>query len=103
MYQTQTEMTLDEVLTDPLIRAVMRADGVQMAEFKSQMQAAASAIRQKQAARASSRQTSSRAAAFRQPEGSFAEEGLFAGRKRRLLAMIQPPGGANDALCVGCH
>jgi len=98
MYQTQTDLTLNEVLTDPLIRAVMRADGVQMAEFKSLLHTAASAIRQKQAAR----EPSGRAPA-RQPEAGFAEEGLFAGRKRRLLAMIKPPGGANDAMCVGCY
>ncbi|WEZ82321.1 hypothetical protein P6U16_14315 [Rhizobium sp. 32-5/1] len=51
MYQAQTDLTLNEVLTDPLIRAVMHADGVQMAEFKSLLQTAARGIRQREPAK----------------------------------------------------
>ena len=97
MYQSQTEMTLDEVLTDPLIRAVMRADGVQMAEFKSLLQAAAKGIRQRQ-----SQQKTDRAPSW-QTESSSVEEGLFAGRKRHLLAMIKPPAMGTEAMCAGCY
>jgi hypothetical protein len=93
MYQAQTDLTLNEVLTDPLIRAVMRADGVQMADFKSLLQTAARGIRQREPAKAPTRQA----------EAGSMEESLFAGRKRRLLAMIKPPGGASDAMCVGCY
>lgn len=93
MYQAQTDLTLNEVLTDPLIRAVMRADGVQMAEFKSLLQTAASAIRQRQTDKSYSRQE----------ETGSVEEGLFAGRKRRLLAMIKPPTVGTDAMCAGCY
>ncbi len=93
MYQAQTDLTLNEVLTDPLIRAVMRADGVQMAEFKSLLHTAAGRLRQREPAKATTRQADA---------GSM-EESLFAGRKRRLLAMIKPPGGATDAMCAGCY
>ena len=48
MHQANSDLTITEVLTDPMIRAVMRADGVTTNEMKTLLYSAASALRQTQ-------------------------------------------------------
>ncbi|WP_425965007.1 hypothetical protein [Rhizobium nepotum] len=44
MKHTTDEMTLAEIFGDPLIRAVMRADGVGLDDFKESMYSAATSL-----------------------------------------------------------
>lgn len=75
MNQANTDLTLDEVLSDPMIRAIMRADGVTSSEFKTLLFSAASALRH-----AEPSVGGTKAHALK----------LLSAPKRRLLSMVHP-------------
>ncbi|KQY13720.1 hypothetical protein [Rhizobium sp. Root482] len=81
MHQPNSDLTISEVLTDPLIRAVMRADGVTTNEMKTLLYSAASALRQTQPGTTSARSHS---------------VNLLAAPKRRLLSMVHPLAARSD-------
>lgn len=85
MNPANTDMTLDEVLNDPMIRAVMRADGVTSSEFKTLLFSAASALRH---AEPSIGGTKAHAAK------------LLAAPKRRLLSMVHPLAVRSRGPCI---
>ncbi|XUY29148.1 hypothetical protein RMR21_019065 [Agrobacterium sp. rho-8.1] len=75
MNHTTDELTLTEVFCDPLILAVMRADGVALNEFKELMYSAARALKKQDVTA---------------PVGKFRTPGLAASSNRTLVANIQP-------------
>jgi hypothetical protein len=87
MNMAHDDLTLNEVLTDPLIRAVMRADGVTSSEFKTLLYSAANALEH----------------AKPEPGGARTHAAkLLAAPKRRLLAMVHPLSVRADQACVAC-
>lgn len=82
MHQANSDLTITEVLTDPMIRAVMRADGVTTNEMKTLLYSAASALRQTQPGSVSANHTAN----------------LLAAPKRRLLSMVHPLASRSDLL-----
>jgi len=76
--------TLAELLSDPLTRAVMRADGVTSSEFKTLLYSAANALRHA----APSNGTKAHAAK------------LLAAPKRRLLSMVHPLAVRSSGPCM---
>lgn len=74
MNQNTDEMTLDEIFGDPLILAVMRADGLALNEFKELMYSAAKALK--------ARDGTSLVAKFQPPD--------HAASAKRLVATMQP-------------
>ncbi|OLP59189.1 hypothetical protein BJF93_04625 [Xaviernesmea oryzae] len=86
MNQAHDDLTLEEVLTDPMIRMMMRADGVTTSEMKTLLYSAASAMRG-----AENHEGGARAAAHR----------LMTAPKRRLLAMVHPLAMRGE-MCMAC-
>lgn len=86
MNQAYDDLTLDEVLSDPMIRIMMRADGVTTSEIKTLLYSAASALRSAQP-----QEGGARAAAHR----------LMTAPKRRLLSMVHPL-AARGEMCMAC-
>ena len=83
MHQANSDLTIHEVLTDPMIRAVMRADGVTTNEMKTLLYSAASALRQMQPGTMSAKNHTAN---------------LLAAPKRRLLSMVHPLASSSDCL-----
>jgi hypothetical protein len=83
MHQANSDLTIHEVLTDPMIRAVMRADGVTTNEMKTLLYSAASALRQMQPGTVSAKNHTAN---------------LLAAPKRRLLSMVHPLAARSDCL-----
>ena len=75
MNHTTDEMTLAEIFGDPMIRAVMRADGVALSDFKELMHSAARSLR--------TRDVTAVAGKLRSPD-------LAASSKRSLVATMRP-------------
>ncbi|KJF65351.1 hypothetical protein [Rhizobium nepotum] len=75
MKHTTDEMTLAEIFRDPLIRAVMRADGVGLDDFEELMYSAATFLKTRDGT------------AF---GGQFETAGPVASSKRTLVTTIQP-------------
>ncbi|OLP53426.1 hypothetical protein BJF92_01345 [Rhizobium rhizosphaerae] len=86
MNQAHDDLTLNDVLTDPMIRMMMRADGVTTSEMKTLLYSAASAMRSAQ-----SQDGGARAVAHR----------LMTAPKRRLLSMVHPL-AARGEVCMAC-
>ncbi|MBW9065767.1 hypothetical protein JNB71_20900 [Rhizobium herbae] len=83
MHLANSDLTITEVLTDPMIRAVMRADGVTTNEMKTLLYSAASALRQTQPGTVSAKNHTAN---------------LLAAPKRRLLSMVHPLASRSDVL-----
>ncbi|MCV9967097.1 hypothetical protein OIU34_35280 [Pararhizobium sp. BT-229] len=81
MHQANSDLTISEVLNDPMIRAVMRADGVTTNEMKTLLYSAASALRQTQPGTVSAKNHTAN---------------LLAAPKRRLLSMVHPLAARSD-------
>lgn len=75
MHQTDSDLTISEVLSDPMIRSLMRADGVTTNEMKTLLYSAASAMREMQPGAVSAKSHTAN---------------LLAAPKRRLLSMVHP-------------
>ncbi len=75
MQQPNSDLTISEVLSDPMIRAIMRADGVTTNEMKTLLYSAASALRQMQPGAVGAKSHTAN---------------LLAAPKRRLLSMVHP-------------
>lgn len=75
MNQTTDDMTLDEIFGDPLILAVMRADGIALKDFKDLMHSAARALKARDGTAL---------------VGKLQATGLAASSKRTLAATMQP-------------
>lgn len=83
MHQANSDMTITEVLSDPMIRAVMRADRVTTNEMKTLLYSAASALRQMEPGAVSAKNHTAN---------------LLAAPKRRLLSMVHPLASRDDVL-----
>lgn len=83
MHQANSDLTISEVLTDPMIRAVMRADGVTTNEMKTLLYSAASALRETQPGEISAANHTAN---------------LLAAPKRRLLSMVHPLAARSDVM-----
>ena len=75
MNDTMDEMTLAEIFGDPLIRAVMRADGVALNDFKELMYSAATSLKARDGTALG---------------GQIHTTGLAASSKRTLVGTMQP-------------
>lgn len=75
MNHTKDDMTLAEIFGDPLIRAVMRADGVALNDFKDLMHSAARSLTTRDGTPLG---------------GKVRTTGLTALSKRTLVAAMQP-------------
>ncbi|MBN7806521.1 hypothetical protein [Agrobacterium rosae] len=75
MKNTKDEMNLAEIFGDPLILAVMRADGVALNEFKELMYSAARSLKMRDGTALT---------------GKFRTPSLAASSKRTLVATMQP-------------
>ena len=85
MNQANTDLTLDEVLSDPMIRAVMRADGVTSSEFKTLLYSAASALRHAEPSLGGTKAHATK---------------LLSAPKRRLLSMVHPLAVRSSGPCI---
>lgn len=81
MHQANSDLTISEVLTDPMIRAIMRADGVTTNEMKTLLYSAASALRETQPGAVSAQNHTAN---------------MLAAPKRRLLSMVHPLAARSD-------
>jgi hypothetical protein len=75
MNHTKDDMTLAEILGDPLIGAVMRADGIALNDFKELMHSAARSLKTRDGTPLG---------------GKVRTNGLAALSKRTLVATMQP-------------
>ena len=88
MSEANSDLTISEVLNDPLIRAVMRADRVTTNEMKTLLYSTANALAQTVPNPSNSRSHAAR---------------LLAAPKRRLLSMVHPLSVRSSGICsVGC-
>ncbi|KQS65358.1 hypothetical protein ASG39_08945 [Rhizobium sp. Leaf371] len=88
MNMANDDLTLNEVLTDPMIRAVMRADGVTSSQFRTLLYSAANALEN----------------AKPEPGGARTHAAkLLAAPKRRLLAMVHPLAVRTGSACAACY
>ena len=83
MNPAKNEMTIDDVLADPMIRAVMRADGVTSSEIRTLLYSAASALRHTEPGNARRHAAN-----------------LLAAPKRRLLSMVHPLASRQTGKCA---
>ncbi|KQS83248.1 MULTISPECIES: hypothetical protein [unclassified Rhizobium] len=81
MHPASSDLTITEALGDPMIRAIMRADGVTTTEMKTLLYSAASALRQMQPGSVSAKNHTTN---------------LLAAPKRRLLSMVHPLASPSD-------
>ena len=75
MKHTTDEMTLAEIFWDPLIHAVMHADGIALNDFKDMMYSAARSLKTRDGTALS---------------GTFRTTGLAASSQRTLVATMRP-------------
>ena len=85
MHQANSDLTITEVLNDPMIRSVMRADRVTTNEMKTLLYSAASAMRETQPGEISA---------------SKHTANLLAAPKRRLLSMVHPLASRSDFMLM---